>query len=117
MLRTAAGRAYLAFCPATERDIILKQIERAGDPDDRPYLTQDYLERMVAETRTRGFASRTDGEYNPRTSSIAVAIIRDDRVLGCISIIWIRSALDAQEAVSQFAGPMMETAAQLGRAA
>jgi IclR family mhp operon transcriptional activator len=117
MLRTAAGRAYLAFCPAAERDIILKQINRAGDPDDRSYLTADYLERMLAETRKRGFASRTDGEYNPRTSSLAVAIVRDDQVLGCISIIWIRSALDVQEAVSQFARPMMETAAQLGRAA
>jgi IclR family mhp operon transcriptional activator len=115
MLRTAAGRAYLAFCPAAERDIILKQIDRIGDPDDRPYLIPDHLDHTLAETRRRGFASRTDGEYNPRTSSIAVAIVRDDQVLGCISIIWIRSALDAEEAISQFARPMMETAAQLGR--
>jgi IclR family mhp operon transcriptional activator len=117
MLRTSAGRAYLAFCPPVEREIILKQIARTGDPDDGPFLSPEYLARMFTETQRRGFASRTDGEYNSRTSSIAVAITRDDRVLGCISIIWIRSALDAQEAVSQFAGPMMETAAQLGRAA
>jgi IclR family transcriptional regulator, mhp operon transcriptional activator len=117
MLRTSAGRAYLAFCPGAEREIILKQIARANDPDDRPFLSAQYLERMLNETRTRGFASRTDGEYKSRTSSIAVAIMRDDHVVGCISIIWIRSALDAAEAVAQFAKPMMETAALLGRAA
>jgi IclR family transcriptional regulator, mhp operon transcriptional activator len=116
MLRTSAGRAYLAFCPAAERDIILKHIARTEDPEDRPFLLEKHLERMLAETRARGFGVRTDGEYNSRTSSIAVPIVHDDHVLGCISIIWIRTALDPQEAMSQFARPLIEAAAQLGRA-
>ncbi len=114
MLRTSAGRAYLAFCPEAERDIILKHIARVEDPEDQPFLLKNYLEHMLTETRARGFATRLDGEYNSRTSSIAVPIIRDAYVLGSIAIIWIRTALDPQEAVSQFAKPMLDAAGQLG---
>ncbi|MDQ8731045.1 DNA-binding transcriptional regulator [Bradyrhizobium sp. LHD-71] len=114
MLRTSSGRAYLAFCPAAEREIILKHISRAEDPDDQPFLAKDHLDRMLLETRARGFGVRTDGEYNSRTSSIAVPIVKEGFVLGCMSIIWIRIALDPRDAISQFAPPMMEAATRLG---
>jgi IclR family mhp operon transcriptional activator len=116
MLRTSAGRAYLAFCPAAEREIIVKHLARIDDPDDRPFLDRQYLERMVAETRTRGYGVRTEGEYNSKTSSIAVPIVRSSDVLGCISIIWIRTAMDPAEGIAQFAAPLMKAAAQLGAA-
>lgn len=116
MLRTSSGRAYLTFCSAAEREIIIKHVSRMNDPDDRPYLQRDYLEKMLAETRARGFGLRADGEYNERTSSIAVPVIKSVNVLGCISIIWIRSALDADEAIEQFAAPMTQAAAQLAAA-
>jgi IclR family mhp operon transcriptional activator len=65
----------------------------------------------------RGFGLRDEGEYNAKTSSIAVPVIKGRDVLGCISIIWIRTALDTREAVSQFAEPMLRAAAQLRDAA
>jgi IclR family mhp operon transcriptional activator len=114
MLRTSAGRAYLAFCSTAEREIIVKHIARIDDPDDAPFLQRDYLDRMLKETRTRGFALRAEGEYNAKTSSIAVPVMKSSDVLGCISIIWIRTALDPAEAIDQFAAPMIEAAAQLG---
>ena len=117
MLRTSSGRAYLAFCSAAEREIIVKHIARIDDPEDRPFLQRDYLDRTLAETRARGFGLRAEGEYNAKTSSIAVPVIKSSDVLGCISIIWIRSALDPTEAIDQFAGPLMQAAAQLGTAA
>ena len=94
MLRTSSGRAYLAFCSAAEREIIVKHIARIDDPEDRPFLQRDYLDRTLSETRARGFGLRAEGEYNAKTSSIAVPVIKSNDVLGCISIIWIRSALD-----------------------
>jgi IclR family mhp operon transcriptional activator len=117
MLRTSAGRAYLAFCPAVEREIIVKQLARIDDPEDRPFLDGQYLGRMLGETRSRGFGVRAEGEFNDRTSSIAVPIVRSSDVLGCISIIWIRSALDPAEAIEQYAEPLMKAASQLGAAA
>ncbi|MDA9496868.1 DNA-binding transcriptional regulator [Bradyrhizobium sp. CCBAU 11357] len=109
MLRTSAGRAYLAACPARERDLILNHLRRIDEADDRPFLDQGRLDRMIAETAARGYAIRSEGEYNPKTASIAVPIVRGGAVFGCISIIWIRSALGIEEAVKQFAPQLQET--------
>lgn len=113
MLRTSAGRAYLAACPARERDLIIGHLRRIDEADDRPFLDQGRLDQMIAETAARGYAIRSEGEYNPKTASIAVPIVRDEVVFGCISIIWIRSALGIEEAVAQFVSPMREVAAAL----
>jgi IclR family mhp operon transcriptional activator len=42
-----------------------------------------------------------------------VPIVRNDAVFGCISIIWIRSALGIDEAIAQFAVQLQETAAAI----
>lgn len=117
MLRTSSGRTYLAFCSAAEREIIVKHVARIDDPEDRPFLQRAYLDRILGETRARGFGLRAEGEYNEKTSSIAVPVIKSGDVLGCISIIWIRGALDPAEAIAQFAAPMMRAADQLAAAA
>ena len=110
MLRTSAGRAYLAACTSSERDIIVSHLRRLGETEDRPFLEARRLARMLKETSRQGYAVRNAGEFNPKTASIAVPIVRNDVVFGCISIIWIRSALSLEEAVSKFAAPMRETA-------
>jgi IclR family mhp operon transcriptional activator len=113
MLRTSAGRAYLAACPARERDLIVSHLRRIDEADDRPFLDQGRLDQMIAETAARGYAIRSEGEYNPKTASIAVPIVRNGTVFGCISIIWIRSALGIEDAVTQFVGQLQETAAAI----
>jgi IclR family transcriptional regulator, mhp operon transcriptional activator len=113
MLRTSAGRAYLAACPAAERDVILHHLRRIDDPEDRPFLDDSYLARMVKETMQRGYAVRSKGEFNAKTSSIAVPVVRAGVVLGCISIIWIRSALSLNEAVAGFVEPMQSAATEI----
>lgn len=113
MLRTSAGRAYLAACPPRERDLIVNHLRRIDEAEDRPFLDQGRLDRMIAETAARGYATRSEGEYNPKTASIAVAIVRDGTVFGCISIIWIRSALGIEDAIATFVDPMGSAAAAI----
>ena len=113
MLRTSAGRAYLAACPAHERELILNHLRRIDEADDRPFLDEARLDRMIAETQARGYAIRSEGEFNPKTASIAVPIVRNDAVFGCISIIWIRSALGIEEAVATFVEPIRSAAATI----
>ncbi|ERF81975.1 DNA-binding transcriptional regulator [Bradyrhizobium viridifuturi] len=113
ILRTSAGRAYLAASAERERNLIVNHLRRIDEADDRPFLGGDWLERMIAETRERGYGVRNEGEYNPKTASIAVPIVRDEAVFGCISIIWIRSALSLEDAVSQFVMPMRQAAAAI----
>lgn len=113
MLRTSAGRAYLAACPPRERDLIVNHLRRIDEAEDRPFLDQGRLDGMIAETAARGYAIRSEGEYNPKTASIAVAIVRDGTVFGCISIIWIRSALGIEDAIATFVDPMRSAAAAI----
>ena len=113
MLRTSAGRAYLAACAASERDVILGHLRRIDEVEDRPFLQERYLARMIEETARRGYAVRNEGEFNAKTSSIAVPIVRGETVFGCLSVIWIRSALSLEEAASTFAGPMRKAAAEI----
>jgi IclR family transcriptional regulator, mhp operon transcriptional activator len=113
MLRTSAGRAYLAACPARECELIVNHLRRIDEAEDRPFLDEVRLDRMIAETQARGYAIRSEGEYNPKTASIAVPIVRNCAVFGCISIIWIRSALGIEEAVEQFAAQLRETASTI----
>jgi IclR family mhp operon transcriptional activator len=115
MLRTSTGRAYLSFCPQAERAIILKHLRRIDDPEDRPFLAERALNAMIEQTGARGYAIRDAGEYNPKTSSIAVPIHGPDHILGCFSVIWIRSALAVQDAIAQFLEPMQQAAALVGR--
>jgi IclR family mhp operon transcriptional activator len=113
MLRTSAGRAYLAACTRLERDLIISHLRRIGEEDDRPFLESQRLSRMIAETSDRGYAIRDEGEYNPKTSSIAVPIVRGEIVFGCISIIWIRAAMPIEEAIGKYVAPLQEAAAAI----
>jgi Bacterial transcriptional regulator len=69
MLRTSAGRAYLAASAPIERDVIINHLRRIDEADDRRFLEPNRLSRMIAETSHRGYAIRNEGEYNPKTSS------------------------------------------------
>lgn len=113
MLQTSAGRAYLAACPARERDLIVSHLRRIDEADDRAFLEQGRLDQMIAETQARGYAIRSEGEYNPKTASIAVPIVRNEIVFGCISIIWIRTALAIDRAIADFVAPLRDVAAAI----
>lgn len=116
VLRTSAGRAYLAFCGAEERDLIIAHLRRLGDPADLPFLDPGWLARMIEDTRARGLALRDAGEFRPQTASIAAPILLEGTVLGCVSMIWIRTAMTSRKAVETCGAPLAEIAARIAAA-
>jgi len=110
VLRTSAGRAYLSFCSDEERGLILEHLRRLNDPEDVPFLEQRWLEPLFEQTRARGIAIRDSGEFRAQTASLAVPIRSGGNVLGCVSIIWIRSAMSTGKALETFAGALPELA-------
>jgi IclR family mhp operon transcriptional activator len=110
ILRTSAGRAYVAFCSEEEQRLILNHLRRLGDPEDQPFLEPRYLSQMIEETRARGIAIRSAGEFRNKTASIAVPVMSDGRILACVSMIWIRSAMDVRRALEEFGAPLTEVA-------
>lgn len=116
MLRTSAGRAYLAFTGEAERDLILDHLRRLGDPADAFFLQESWLTRMIAQTRERGFAIRDAGEFRMQTASLAAPVIVEGTVRACVSLIWIRSAMKTSKAIESAAAPLIELAARIAAA-
>lgn len=116
MLRTSAGRAYLAFCREEERAMILDHLRRLDDPEDAPFLDAGWLARMLEDTLRRGIAVRDGGEFRPKTSSIAVPVVIEARVCAVVSMIWIRSALSLEEAVAAHGAMLHRIAQAIARA-
>ncbi len=113
ILRTAAGRAYIAYCSDDERKMVLEDIGRLDQDDDRPLLEKAALDRLIGETRARGYSVRVAEPFIPKTASIGLPIMIGDTVMGCITVIWVANALTLADSVDQFLAPMRDAAAEI----
>ncbi|RFU20341.1 IclR family transcriptional regulator domain-containing protein [Geodermatophilus marinus] len=103
VLRSASGRAYLAFCPPGERAAVLARLRQRDVPAHRLAFDAPELERVLAATRERGYGVRAadfGGDYaRPRAEvddgreSIAVPVRFGERVAGTINLTWRRQVL------------------------
>jgi IclR family mhp operon transcriptional activator len=112
MLFSAAGRAYLAFCPPAEAAAILEHLERHGDPvNPSARCTPEFYE-FVDAARLNGFATERRQTY-PNAAAIAAPVRRGGRVLACLSIIWIAKAVPFREGVESLAPALLRARASI----
>lgn len=123
MLRSATGKAYLAFCAKEERQLILANLRASGNPDDAMANDASLMRSLLAVTTRRGYGERQD-DLVPKTSSIAIPLHHAGRVLACLNITFITSALTPAEAAQRYLPAMQaagrrieEQAARVGVAA
>jgi IclR family mhp operon transcriptional activator len=122
-LMTGVGRAYLAFCPALERDAIIQMLCKSDQLEDQLARDQKRLERILADTRNRGYGIRDPsffgGHYgapmNDGLAGIAVPLLDRTRVHGSINILWIRTALTVEECAARYLGDLKDAAAEIVR--
>ena len=57
-LMSGVGRAYLGWCPEKEREVILRKLRKSDNPLDRLARDPRGLDRILSETRRRGYATR-----------------------------------------------------------
>ncbi|MEY9537963.1 IclR family mhp operon transcriptional activator [Bradyrhizobium diazoefficiens] len=110
VLMTSSGRAYISFVPSRERRAIIERLTEKTNEEGQLARNKCKLDALIKRTRQAGFATREGGLF-PHTKSISVPILAHGRVNGCISIIWIASALTLKAGVLQFAEPLKKTAA------
>ena len=115
MLRTAAGRCYLAFSPDKERRTILEMLSRSKAPENRGARETQRLTQLLDAIRAKGYAVQ-DREINPKASGIAVPICVGPRVLGCMSLIWISSALTIEGAETRLLPLLTSTSERIAEA-
>jgi IclR family mhp operon transcriptional activator len=103
IVSSALGRAWLAFCSSEERRAVLRDLGVPLDPK---------LSAALARIRRDGYAFTVLARPG-RLQGIAVAIRRRERVMGCISMRFTRSAMSEQEAGARFGGPLNALAAAI----
>lgn len=113
VLRTAAGRAWLAFSTDKERELCLNKLRLRNDPDDIPFLEPTMLSELLRNCRDVGFGMRLGESFLPKTSSIAMPVIHDERIIACLSVIWITSALSYAQAREALVEPMKRAVDEL----
>ena len=106
MLRTSAGRAYLAFCDPKEREIILDLLRAENHPKDRPFLETVWAQTRLQQFHDQGHATRGPQTLRAETSSLAVPVMFQGQIAGCLSLIWISSAISMADARDRFSGPL-----------
>lgn len=105
------GRAYLAFCPPAERNILLQMLAASKDPEDAPAKRPAALLRSLQAIRSQGYAER-DPAVEPKSSStLAVPVMDGDRVLATLGLSYFTSAMKRAQAVELYV-PHLRSAAE-----
>ncbi len=108
LTQTAMGRAYLAFCPCEEREELLDRLEAAAD-DMLGLMGRPRFADLLRQSREAGHAWN-NGEWRPEQKILALGapIGRAGRVVGCLNVVMLRSALSLAEARKRYLPPLQE---------
>jgi IclR family mhp operon transcriptional activator len=119
LLKSAMGRAYLAFCPADECKRLLDRLRRSTHPDDRIVAVTSVGDRILHDTRARGYGVREPGywagvdDHGGDVSSIAVPVMVGKAVVACISLLWVAGTHTVEEFAMENLAPLTEAASKL----
>ncbi len=111
LLATATGRAYLAFCPAEERETLLDRsagAERAAEGVQRADAV-----RMLAEVKAQGYATSTRTRRLIDEVSLGVPITLHDRGLAVITVRFVSSPLPLKSGLERFLPKLRQCAAKI----
>jgi IclR family transcriptional regulator, mhp operon transcriptional activator len=113
MLGSAAGRAYLAYCRAQERDALLELLSRSPLPEDRMARSRIEVERILNETRTQGYGMTHRARRVSEEISLAIPVRAKDRILATVTVRYAATAVPLRTAVEQFLPKMREVARKI----
>jgi IclR family transcriptional regulator, mhp operon transcriptional activator len=113
MLSSAAGRAYLAFSAAAQRDALLESLARSTLPEDRLARNRIEVERLLNETRTQGFGMSHRARRVSEETSLAIPVRAKERILATVTVRYAATAVPLRTAIEQFLPKMREIAQQI----
>jgi len=115
MLASAAGRAYLAFCAAPQREALLEMLSRSSLPEDRLARNRQEVERLLNETRAQGYGISQRARRVSEETSLAIPVRAKDRVLASVTVRYSASAVPLRTALDQFLPKMRDVATKVER--
>jgi IclR family mhp operon transcriptional activator len=111
MLRSASGRAYLAYCPEQERQAVLRRLREREIAGHELAHDPGAIRRIIETTRRRGYSvraadfggdyARTRDEVDDGRNSIAMPIIANGQVLACVNLTWRLTVMTVRQIAQQ----------------
>lgn len=105
ILGTSAGRCYLGFVPPRARAALLQRLAKKRDEEGAMARKRKSVAALVRKVQDDGYGTREGGLF-PHTRSIAVPVRREGKVIACISVIWMTSAVSLSEGINSFLAPL-----------
>jgi IclR family mhp operon transcriptional activator len=113
LLTTAAGRVYLAHCPAEQRDTLLEILARSDKDEDKAARARGELPRLLAEIHAAGFAATTRTRRLVEEVSLSVPVLLHERVLAGLTVRFAASAVPERSGIDRFLPKLRHCAARI----
>ena len=110
LMSRALGRAYIAFCPPNERNLLLQMLAASSDPEDEVARDRDAALTLLAMIRQAGFSERAATVEPKSSSTIAVPLMLGRKVLATVGVTYFTSAIPKAEAIARHVPPLKEMA-------
>jgi IclR family mhp operon transcriptional activator len=109
IITSAMGRAYLAYCPNHERELLLSSVlGQIEDPADRIFK-RTYVDGLLKTVRSQGYALRERYGVN-NNQTISVPIRHDGRVLASMGVGYFWNSVRGSEIHEKIYLPLRDTA-------
>jgi IclR family mhp operon transcriptional activator len=110
LMSRALGRAYIAFCPPSERDLLLRMLASSNEPEDQVARDRDTALTLLATIQRTGFAERSATVEPKSSSTIAVPVMSGRKVLATVGVTFFTSAIPKAEAIARYVPPLKDMA-------
>lgn len=113
---TAMGRAYLSACSDSEREGLLTLLGQRADEVGTMARDVKAVERLIAETRTRGYAMN-DGDWDREHAfaAIAVPVVSRGQLHGGINLVFPKAAINVTEVEKRYLPRLKRLAQRIGK--
>jgi IclR family mhp operon transcriptional activator len=122
---SAVGRAYLAFCNENDCISILNKLRAAKNVANIPIQNKKKFACELADIRQVGYATRAPSfggglkplrsEFDDGLNAVAVPIKLGKKVLGCLSLVWIRNAIPINDIVIKYLDDLHDAANDISK--
>src|ERR1700678_1775707 len=114
IMSTAAGRVYLSFCPASQRETLIDILARSGKEEDRlARAPRTDMQRMLSEIRTHGYSSTSRTRRLIEEISVSVPVLSEDRILACLTVRFAANALPQKTGIERFLPKLKQCASKI----
>ena len=114
LLLTASGLTWLAFAPDAERDAIVSMLAARPEAEYQLAREPERLAAILARTRQNGYGENFRGwRQEEKIASIAVPVCSQQRVIGCLNLVYIASAMTIEQAAQKHLPALQRVARQI----